>query len=181
MKKNELCHYGVKGMKWGVRRYQNEDGSLTKAGARRYSKDAESQGFDKYNEKKRVYYKKNKKGEVTELKPDVDKYVTNDIRSVKNITNDAANMTNTLKSMNERGIKNSTRKKKMDLSKMSDKEMRDQINRKLLERQYDDLFNPKETSKGRQYLSRILETTGSVLALTGSSLSIALAIRELRG
>ena len=32
----ELYHYGVKGMKWGVRRYQNEDGSLTKAGKERY-------------------------------------------------------------------------------------------------------------------------------------------------
>lgn len=33
---DELMHYGVKGMKWGVRRYQNEDGSLTPAGKKKY-------------------------------------------------------------------------------------------------------------------------------------------------
>lgn len=33
-----LMHYGVKGMKWGVRRYQNADGSLTSAGQRRLYK-----------------------------------------------------------------------------------------------------------------------------------------------
>lgn len=37
--RNELCHYGIKGMKWGVRRFQNEDGSY-KAGAEgRYNPD----------------------------------------------------------------------------------------------------------------------------------------------
>lgn len=32
-----LEHFGVKGMRWGVRRYQNEDGSLTSAGKKRYN------------------------------------------------------------------------------------------------------------------------------------------------
>lgn len=35
----ELYHWGIKGQKWGVRRYQNKNGSLTPAGRKRYSDD----------------------------------------------------------------------------------------------------------------------------------------------
>ena len=34
-----LAHHGIQGQKWGIRRYQNEDGSLTEEGRRRYGLD----------------------------------------------------------------------------------------------------------------------------------------------
>lgn len=43
---NYLAHYGVRGQKWGVRRYQNEDGSLTEEGKKRYLGDSTGR-FDK--------------------------------------------------------------------------------------------------------------------------------------
>ena len=70
---------------------------------------------------------------------------------------------------------------KMDLSNMTDQQMREQINRAILEQQYNNMFNPKRESKGREYVSRILDSAGNVLAITSSALGIALAIKELRG
>ena len=37
MSSNELIHHGIRGMRWGIRRYQNKDGSLTPAGEKRKS------------------------------------------------------------------------------------------------------------------------------------------------
>lgn len=38
MELNYLSHHGIKGMKWGIRRFQNKDGSLTPAGKKRQAR-----------------------------------------------------------------------------------------------------------------------------------------------
>lgn len=164
MVNNELRHWGIKGMKWGVRRYQNNDGTLTDAGKRRYDRDMKGLS----NKKKKSY------------EADPDKWVKEDRERSKRLVDETRNLTRELKTANDTSIKNQ-KKPKMDLSKMSDKEMRDQINRALLEKQYNDMFAPETTNKGRQYASQILESAGTVLAVTSSALGVALAIKELRG
>lgn len=46
-----IAHHGIKGMKWGVRRYQNADGSLTTAGKKRYADDANEDYKDAHSSK----------------------------------------------------------------------------------------------------------------------------------
>lgn len=41
IRSDELQHHGTKGMRWGIRRYQNPDGTLTAAGKKRYNKEVE--------------------------------------------------------------------------------------------------------------------------------------------
>ncbi len=51
-KDEDLLHYGILGMKWGIRRYQNADGSLTSEGKKRYSNELIKKlynGYARYN------------------------------------------------------------------------------------------------------------------------------------
>lgn len=175
----ELYHWGKKGMKWGVRRYQNKDGSLTEAGKKRYARDAREKGYDKQDDDGTYYKTAGKKGGRKEtLDVDADRYVTEDMTRTKRVADDAAQLSNRVKQMNDKSIRNQL-KTRLDLSNMSDKELRDQINRELLERQYNDVFNPPQVSKGKETASKVLETAGDVLMVAGSAVGLALSIREL--
>lgn len=54
---NELTHWGIKGQKWGIRRFQTKDGSLTNAGRKRYADDDGSNN----NSQKKVTIAKSRK------------------------------------------------------------------------------------------------------------------------
>lgn len=45
MNETVLIHHGIKGQRWGVRRFQNEDGSLTSIGKKRYRNDESAKGL----------------------------------------------------------------------------------------------------------------------------------------
>lgn len=176
---DELQHWGIKGMKWGVRRYQNKDGTLTDAGMKRYAYEADNKGYKDYDSDTGTYYKKSKKGNRDDLKFDASRYAKEDNERLKRVAEDSSRLSNELKKVNDKAIKN-TPKTRLDLSDMTDKELRDQINRELLERQYNDVFNPPQISKGREFASKALEVAGDTLAVTGSALAVALSIQALR-
>ena len=165
----ELFHWGVKGMKWGVRRYQNKDGSLTPAGQKRYDRDVRENNAKK------------KDNRINIDGPDPKRWAKEDTSRAKGVVDSSSNMVRELKNI-ERSTRPSPKKEKMDLSNMTDQELRDRINRANLERQYTETFGKSTTvSKGREHVSNVLDTVGTVLTIGSSALAIALAIKELKG
>lgn len=167
MDKNELYHWGVKGMKWGVRRYQNKDGTLTAEGKNRYDRDVRENNAKK------------KDNRIVIDGPDPKRWAKEDLGRSKRIVDESSSMVGELGKI-ERNSR-TTSKQKLDLSNMTDQQLRDRINRANLEKQYNDMFAPQTTSRGREYTRAILDTAGTVLAVGSSALGIALAIKELKG
>ena len=166
---NELYHYGVLGMKWGVRRYQNRDGSLTAEGKKRYNRDiAENLA-------------KKKDSRIDTSSPNPNRWVREDIERSKRVIDSGSDLIRQAKSI-ERDTSPKSTKKRLNVSNMSDKELRDKINRELLERQYSDIFGEEaKVSRGRQFTRETLEIAGTALAATSSVLGIMLALKQLKG
>lgn len=65
---------------------------------------------------------------------------------------------------------------------MTDKELREQIERYNLEKRYNDIFakESETVSKGQNYVSNILEVAGDIAGIGSSAIAIALAIKQLK-
>lgn len=166
-----LSHHGIKGQRWGVRRYQNPDGSLTAAGQKRYDRDIRENNAKK------------KENRAIIDGPDPKRWATEDLDRSKQVVDAHSDLVKELKKFEQSTAPKPAPPKRLDLSQMSDKDLRDRINRELLEQQYSKLFadtSAEQVSKGRAILKDTLEVAGNVLAITGSVLSIALAVKKLK-
>ena len=179
MNQNELYHHGILGMKWGDRRYQNSDGSLTAAGKKRYERDARENNWEIGADGIARSRSKKTKGEIHEA--DANKWVKEDLERSRGLANNTRQSITDVQNLNKATTKIQNKyTKRMDLSNMTDQEMRNQINRAILEQQYDDMFNPKKVRRGRETVNDILEIAGPVVGITSSALAIALSIKQLK-
>ena len=204
---NELYHWGIKGMKWGVRRYQNEDGSLTAAGKKRRknntSNDLSSMSNDELRKKVNRMNNEQRYIDLTRSSSVVSK-VTDGVDRVTKIGVNVNQIYKTSKGDKDpygklagQGInavsQTSRLAKKIDttarnsrdakaarkkLEKMSDSDLAKTVERLDLERQYTRLKD-SDVRRGRARVSDVLDIAGDVIGIGASAVTIAVGIKKL--
>lgn len=109
-------------------------------------------------------------------------YGNNKLEKTKNLVDATSGAVNRASNKSREKANRRPKRERMNLDGMTDKELRDKINRELLEKQYSDLFGPEvETvTKGERVASEVLDYASDVLAIGSSALAIALAIKGLK-
>lgn len=151
---NELYHHGIKGQKWGVRRFQNKDGSLTLAGKKRALK-MQNQYTELANNKK--YHDKH--GNLTyagrkkelQMKEKYSELTGKDLRKFTPKTN------------------KSTADKSQRISEMTNAEIQAKIDRIRLENTLKSL-TPAQTSRGEKFINDLKDTALSTIKDKGTKL-----------
>lgn len=183
---NELFHHGIKGQKWGTRRYQNEDGTLTEEGKKRYGKDdtnkksidAEIKRMKEENDRFKIIkeYNDNLTSSEKEKQAATEADLDNSIgmmREGRNITNELSNTLQERRGSLRINPKETKIRDNRPYRDISDDELRKRVNRMQLERTYGDLTGDafyKQT--GKEKTREYIQTIGSLLGIAMSALTI---------
>lgn len=149
---NELTHYGVKGMKWGVRKEREHSNTKKKSGSSNATKTLRSRLSDLNSQlTKRKAIKSKEKREKALLK-EQEKQRKEQIEQEKAVINKKTESNYQLG------------KKAKSTSTMTDQEIRDAIARMQLEKQYKELAKQQE-SYGERFVKSVLNEAGKKLAV----------------
>lgn len=182
-----LAHHGILGMRWGIRRYQNKDGSLTSAGKRRRALDitdldnpangdraaakAAAKAYRKQKRKDTFDYWTTKNEKNGKDKPK--------ISPAQSVVKDVGSVIEETKGIKKSLDKRATIESYKRAEELSDEEIKARINRMNLERQYVSL-ETERINAGRVTAEDILTAVGSVVAITGAAVGVVGTVRGMR-